>query len=122
MKVTEKLKQLREQNQWSQEDMAEKMQIASSSYAKLERGETRITLDRLEQFAEIFNVDITKLIQSDGGFNYQISENHSTNYYNSDASQEIEKLQLIISHKDELLIQKDKEIAALQEVVALLKK
>lgn len=133
MSVNDKLKQMRELNRWSQEEIAEKINIAPSSYAKIERGETRLTLDRLEQFAEVFNVDITKLIQSDG-FNVHVYENLNNNENsqismscNNSASAEkhqleLEKLQLIINHKDELLTQKDKEIQALRELVALLKR
>lgn len=130
MKVNEKLKQLRELNHWSQEEMAEKMHIAPSSYAKIERGETRLTLDRLEQFAEIFDIDITKLIQSEGGFYYQVNENANNNKNGSlntseiieiEYQAEIERLQLIISHKNELLSQKDREINTLNEVITLLK-
>lgn len=130
MNITEKLKQLRELNHWSQEELAEKIEISPSSYAKIERGETRLTLDRLEQFAEVFDVDITKLIQSDGGFYYQINENANIaiNHKNGEIDNtstndetahqaEIEKLQLIIKHKDELLTQQARELETLQLLV-----
>ncbi|MGN6890506.1 hypothetical protein ACTHTL_12245, partial [Neisseria sp. P0014.S004] len=45
-----------------------------------------------------------------------ISENsqNSSNYYANETTIELEKLQLILNHKDELLLQKDREIEALK--------
>ncbi len=91
MKINEKIKELREQKHWSQEEIAKKMHISSSSYSKIERGETRLTLDRLEQFAEIFDIEIGKLIQSDGDYFYQVNENNGYIYKNSNISQPNEK-------------------------------
>ncbi len=131
MKVNEKLKQLREENHWSQEEIAEKIHITPSSYAKIERGETRLTLHRLEQFAEVFNVDISKLIQNDGSPCYQINEHNSTvHIYNhstatmlshADYQNEIEKLQLMLQHKDEIIDGLKDKINDLQELNSILK-
>lgn len=48
----------------------------------------------------------------------QISENHSNNYYNGDDTlrHEIEKLKLIIAHKDEIIQQKDEYIQVLKKM------
>ncbi len=130
MKIHEKLKQLREVNQWSQEDMAEKIHVTPSSYSKIERGETRLTLERLEQLAEVFNVDISKLIQPDSNFYYQINENADNNkngqFYTDNKDDfyqmEIEKLQLIIKHKEELNLKLQEQIQDLRELNNTLKK
>lgn len=54
----------------------------------------------------------------------EISENsqHSSNYYHSDNALilENEKLKLALTHKDELLTQKDEQIALLKNMVAVL--
>ncbi|WP_216635203.1 hypothetical protein [Moraxella nonliquefaciens] len=53
-----------------------------------------------------------------------ISENsqHSSNYYHSDNALilENEKLELALTHKDELLAQKDEQITLLKNMVAVL--
>ncbi|QPT44682.1 hypothetical protein [Moraxella nonliquefaciens] len=53
-----------------------------------------------------------------------ISENsqHSSNYYHSDNALilENEKLKLALTHKDELLAQKDEQITLLKNMVAVL--
>ncbi|WP_326938367.1 helix-turn-helix domain-containing protein [Avibacterium sp. 21-599] len=112
MKINEKIRALREINQWSQEEMAEKIQMSKNGYAKMERGESKINLSRLEQIAEVFNLDIIELISSEEkNLILQVIGNDGANnhYGNTDGSVfEIEKLNLIINHKDELLKQKER--------------
>lgn len=62
MNINEKIRMMRELNQWSQEDMAERMNMSVNGYAKIERGETKLKLDKLTQIAQIFNVDIVELM------------------------------------------------------------
>ena len=63
MKTYEKIRLMREMNQWSQEDVADKLNLSTNGYAKIERGETRLNLPRLEQIAEIFHIDLLDLLQ-----------------------------------------------------------
>ncbi len=133
MRTNEKIKELREEKHWSQEELAEKMHIAPSSYAKIERGETRLTLDRLERFAEVFDVEISSLIQPSSSTSYQFNENTNNNgyiYNNSGTTAptekeyqaEIEKLQLKLQHKNEIIAQKDNELIALKKLLAMYEK
>ena len=117
---------MREEKHWSQEEMAGKLNMSINGYAKIERGETRLNLPRLEQISEIFETDILDLIQTGGrGLSYQVGDNNSDIAFYATASHElaaeIARLKLIISHKDELLAQQARELATLQEMVALLK-
>ena len=52
------------QKHWSQEEMAERMSMSLNGYAKIERGETKLHLDKLEQIAQILDIDIVELINS----------------------------------------------------------
>lgn len=63
MSVNEKIRTIRETRNWSQEDMAEKMNMSKNGYAKIERGETKLNLHKLEQIANIFNIDVLELIK-----------------------------------------------------------
>ena len=126
MKTFEKIRKMREEKHWSQEEMAGKLNMSINGYAKIERGETRLNLPRLEQISEIFETDILDLIQTGGrGLSYQVGDNNSDIAFYATASHElaaeIARLKLIISHKDELLAQPARELATLQEMVALLK-
>lgn len=127
MAVNHKIRMLRELQQWSQEDMAKRMNMSINGYAKIERGETKLHLDKLEQIAQIFNIDVIELMTAgDNGVVFFMNENSdytNTNYYGSSEqlTSEIEKLKLIIKHKDELLAQKEAENQLLKELVATLK-
>lgn len=125
MAIHEKIRLMREMNHWSQEEMAEKMNLSPSGYAKLERGETRLHFDKLEQIAHIFNMDISELVKNDRNICFLINENShlSSNYYgiSDDLLIENEKLKLSLDYKDKLLEQKDKEILSLKEIIELLK-
>ena len=124
MNLNQKIRTIREQNALSQEDMATKMNMSVNGYAKIERGETKLRLDKLEQIAQIFNLDIVELLSSDQQNVFLISEhrNLSSNYYGNSSGNDfvIEKLNLIIMHKDELLQKQSDEIASLKKIIALL--
>ena len=59
MELSEKIKELRKKRDWSQEIVANKLNISLNSYGALERGETDIKLSRLEELARIFEADIS---------------------------------------------------------------
>lgn len=134
MAVNDKIRALRELNNWSQEDMAERMNMSKSSYSRLEREESKLDLSKLEKLAAIFKIDIAELITSDGkGLVCLIGENsgNNSNYYGhaEGVALELEKLKLNLSHmqellryKDQLIEQKDSEISALRLLVGQLQK
>ena len=134
MSVNNKIRALRELNNWSQEEMAERLNMSKSSYSRLERDESRLDLAKLEKLAAVFKIDIGELVTSDGkGLICLIGENsgQNSNYYgaNEGIAAEVEKLKLslehsreLLAHKDLLLAQKDQEISALRQLVAQLQK
>lgn len=129
MQIHEKIRILREFNKFTQEEIAEKLSISTSGYSKIERGETRLNIERLQQLADIFQVNIFDLMtQSNNNIIYEINGglgiagfNNSSLEYNEKKQTEIERLTLIISHKDEIILQKEQEILNLKEIIALLK-
>ena len=126
MKLNQKIRKLREFHEWSQEEMAERLSMSKNGYAKIERGVSQVNLERLQQIANLFQMDVVELLSSEHkGLVCLFSENsqYSSNYYNNgEAAAEIEKLQLMLAHKDELMNQKDKEIAALKHIISLMEK
>ncbi|EFL80902.1 helix-turn-helix domain-containing protein [Actinobacillus pleuropneumoniae] len=126
MKLYEKIRAMREINHWSQEKMAEKLAMSANGYAKIERGQTKLNLDKLQQIANIFNIDVLELMTSDDKkLICLISENsdNSSNYYDSNEmlTAENEKLKLIIQHDKEIITRLTSEIETLKEMVSLLK-
>lgn len=126
MKINEKIRALREINQWSQEEMAEKMQMSKNGYARIERGESKLDISRLEKIAEIFNLDVVELISSEEkSLILQIIGNNGNNTNYGSIEENIifenEKLKLKLQYKDEIIAQKEQEITMLKEVLDLLK-
>lgn len=125
----ENIRELREKHHLTQEQMAEKLAITRNGYAKIEQGKSMPNLKRLNEIANIFGVELFDLLKMDNqNIVYQIGENYhgNNNYYNGNEKlekeiiqlkSEIQKLQLIIAHKDELLEQKDDYIKVLKQIV-----
>ncbi|MFZ7136108.1 helix-turn-helix domain-containing protein [Avibacterium avium] len=127
MKIQEKIRKLRVQNHWSQEEMAERMGMSLNGYSKLERGETKLHLDKLEQIAQVLDIDVVNLISPDDkNVCLQIGDNiHLSPVYQGHNDQslliEIEKLKLSLSYSQQIIAQKDEEIRVLKEMIELLK-
>lgn len=134
MEVQDTIRTMRELNQLTQEEMAEKLNILVNGYSKIERGITKLSLEKLEQIANIFNINVSELYSAkEKGFFCLFSENsqnNSTYYASSDiASFENEKLKLEIKHQSDIIQSKDEliqklkdENQALKEIIMLLKK
>ena len=117
MEIHDKIRVMREINQWTQEDMAEKLSMSANGYANIERGKTAINLDKLKQIAEIFNIDVVELLSNqDRTFFFSIGDHNNSHNGNGSA----DKLQALLDLKDELLEQKNNEIAALKQIIQLL--
>ena len=124
MEIYDKIKFMRMFKGWSQEDMAEKLEMAVSGYAKIEQGKTDVNFSRLQQIATIFGIELSDLIGLSeknvfnvigNSYDNSISSNISVSTLEYDVKQEIEKLRLIIE-------QQAKEITYLKEIISLLKK
>ncbi|MCR1838087.1 XRE family transcriptional regulator [Rodentibacter caecimuris] len=49
MESSEKIKIMREMNQWTQEEVAEKLGMSTTGYAKIERGQTNVSVEKLKE-------------------------------------------------------------------------
>lgn len=67
MGMHDKIRVMRELFQLSQEDMAGRMNMSPSGYAKIERGQTRLQYDKLVRIAQIFNMNLSDLVDDDKG-------------------------------------------------------
>mgnify|MGYP001023673845 FL=1 len=125
MNINDKVRMVRELRDWSQEEMAQKLGMSTNGYAKIERGEVRLNIPKLEQIAAVFGMNLLDLMAiSDKSIVYLVNENsiHSSNYYAApqDLVQELEKTKLMLAHKDELLAQQASEIKSLKMLVEIL--
>lgn len=58
----ERIRLLRLQRGYSQENMADLLNLSTTAYGDIERGKTELTLSRLEQIAEVLNLSVTELL------------------------------------------------------------
>lgn len=136
MKTQDKIRAIRTQQKISQEQMAERLDLTPQAYSKMESGKTKLSLDRIQQIAQILNIDVTELIHNnDNGVFLLINENCTNENLNNGAiiyhgnqqsinEQELkhdnEKMQIIITHKDEIIEQLKQENALLKQMLNLL--
>jgi len=79
MKINEKIKRIRRLKGWSQEEMAEKLNMSIGGYANIERGKTNIRHKRLQDIAQAFHMKLSKLIDlEDENFQGFLGENDKT--------------------------------------------
>lgn len=130
MELTEKIRLLRELKEMSQAELAHQIHMSTEGYAKIERGERGMDIQRLTQIANALNISVPDLLNiNDKGDLYLFNENgqlfisKGNNQYNygfnadNELKLENEKLKLALEHKDELLLQKDKEIELLRKLL-----
>lgn len=96
--------------------------MSPSGYSKLECGETKLTVERVQQIADILQVSIFDLIATGQSVIHNINGGVGININNGvlnyiDDKIEIERLNLIIKHKEEIIVQKQKENEVLQDLL-----
>lgn len=72
--IGERIKRIRESKNYTQEHVAGKLGISQNSYSKLETGGVKVTTDRLQQIADIFEIPVEQL---------WTDENQTFNFHNS---------------------------------------
>lgn len=65
--VGKNIRTIRHQRGWSQEDVANRLGISIPAFSKIETGVTDINLSRLEQIANIYEVNVVNLLALDAG-------------------------------------------------------
>ncbi|MDY6025447.1 helix-turn-helix transcriptional regulator [Bergeyella zoohelcum] len=117
------IRKIREQKGFSQEYMANVLNISQASYARMENEETKITVERLQKIAEILETSIIDFFNNDRYIiNNQNYDNAYGNAYvqnltieNKDANEKlIASYEQRISEYQERLKEKDEQISFLK--------
>lgn len=61
--LASKIKLLREVHNYTQEYVADVLEISQNTYSLIEKGETKLTVDRLEKLARLYRMDVVDLIR-----------------------------------------------------------
>lgn len=78
--IGEKLKALRKKRSLTQQDVAQLLTISHSAYAKIERGETDMTLNRLEEVAKIFGMTGTEIMNLGDSISNSNNQNNNCSF------------------------------------------
>jgi transcriptional regulator with XRE-family HTH domain len=65
---------MRQQNGWSQEETAAKLNMSTNGYGSIERGDTDVNLSRLKDIASIFGVNVSELFNKINDVETQITQ------------------------------------------------
>ncbi len=132
MELYEKIKFIRSLKGWTQENVADQLGISTHAYAKIERGETDVHFSRLQQIANVMEIELPKLLGLDekNVFNLTNSQCHNNfdNWHvNSSSTEQIackhqlEKAQLMIEQKEKEIDYLKQQVIDLREMNQLLK-
>jgi len=99
-----KIRLLRHQKSWSQEDVSKQLGISIPAFSKIETGITDINLSRLEQIAKLFELTVVQLLSTHG--------DEDQESYNM----EVNNLTLKLHDRESELIDLQKKLIDLYEV------
>jgi len=105
-----KIRLLRHQKSWSQEDVAKQLEISIPAFSKIETGITDINLSRLEQIAKLFEMTVVQLLT--------FNDKEGQESYNT----EVDSLTLKLHEREMELIDLQKKIIELYEELRAFKK
>ena len=90
-KFCARLRVIRAERGLSQENVATLLDMSLNGYAKIERGETDITINKIEQISKVLDVDVADLLQIGTTNNYisnaerSVAQGNSTFNINMDS-------------------------------------
>ena len=125
MNVSDKIRFMRQLKGWSQEQMAEKLEMSPNGYANIERGTTDVQISRLERIAEVFGTNLNDLMNfGERNILYYCGDNNTiTNQHVLQAQSASPETIMMELQKHQILLQeKEKEIQYLKEIIDLLRK
>lgn len=129
MLIREKIKLLRQSRHWSQEYLAEKLGMSANSYGELERGKTKITFEKLEILAQLFDTPLAELCNEESTNIFVIHSNDQSQQNNlctldnnAKTQHELEKAQIIIEKLEAVINAQQNEITYLKEIIELMKR
>lgn len=109
--IGENIKRFRELRGFTQDFMADKLNLTQSAYGKIEKETVKLTIERLQKIAEILEVDLANLINAK-------NQNIFNLYNNAQANGYIENQYSAMKETYEKLVQaKQDEIDFLKEML-----
>lgn len=129
MLLHDNMRFFRQAKNWTQEDIASKLNISPHAYGRIERGETDVDLSKLMKIADLFEIRLAELLGFDvknilnfGAYNSGTQTNNNQTHCNISAcTAECTELKIKYEKQQILLEQQNKQIELLNEMIALMK-
>lgn len=134
MQVHENIRAKRRSKGLTQEEMADKLAMSANGYGDIERGLSDIKLSRLEQIAELLDVELVELFENVNNNTLNLLGTSNTGTVNlnrgtinispeySELKMELERQKLLCANKDREIELKDQEIRYLKDIIEVFKK
>ncbi len=130
MHLHEKVSLMRTLKGLTQEEMAEKLNMSTTGYAKIERGETQLKIPRLEKIVAALEMELKDFLSFDEKMVFNASFHHvescqnQTYYVNSarEIVHELETSRLVIEQKDREIELLKEQISQLKQIIELMRK
>ncbi|WP_129713628.1 helix-turn-helix domain-containing protein [Pedobacter sp. SYP-B3415] len=91
--IGKNIRQLRQKQGWSQGEVAKRLNISIPAFSKIETGITDVNLSRLSQIANLFDVTVVSIIDTNGENNSNLDEIRTLKELLNSREAEIIKLQ-----------------------------
>ncbi len=116
--VLERIKSIRKQRGFSHEYVAHELNISQAAYSKLEKNETKLTVERLFQLSEILEAPVNEILNAKANNVFHQNNNNTGTFIGNQEVQNLyqenkEKTDKIIELYDAQLKDKDKLIEIL---------
>ena len=105
-----KIRKIREIKNLSRAEMAANLNLSERGYGKLENGEVQINLQKLEEIANVLEIDPIKLLQFEEGMIFKKCNNNSSLVNNGTINS---------ANLEELIKAKDAQIESLKEIIKI---
>lgn len=109
--VANKLKNLRKQKKWSQEDVAHQLNISQSAYGRIEKGESNSWAAHLERICTLFEIEPEELIKQENiSISYNKGKSINGFIVNQLSEKLIEQYEIRLKEKDMYIAKLEKEL------------
>ena len=123
MELSDQIKFIRSSKGWTQEDVAEKLDISTHAYSKIERGETDVNFSRLQQIAKVMEIELPDLLglSEKNIFNFTGDNNTQFHHWqiNSSSIEHTEKANLIIEQQKKEIDYLKQQVSDLRMIINL---
>ena len=113
--IGQKVRRIREEKQWTQEFIANKLEISQNTYSKIESGSIKLTIDRISELSKILDVPIEDML-SDDTKTFHLNNNHIEKFYIENLQEENKGLMQSLKDQVKYLQEENQRLLKLIEI------